>query len=93
MKGIKEVKYYTVEEIAFMLGISYKSTINKISSLGLKKSKTTGNTGNALYTNEQLEKLRGDKRLHELTYEHLMHKRHSEPIVITYYIYESKMNK
>ena len=92
MKLPKEVKYYTIAEIAFMLGISEKSAKNKISTLGLKKFKTIGDTGSALYTNEQLQKLRGDKQLHELTYEHLMHERHNAPIVINYYIYESKMN-
>jgi hypothetical protein len=93
MKVAKEIKYYNISEMAFMLGISEVSTRNKISMLGLRKFKTIGGTGNALYTNEQLEKLRGDKQLHELTYEHLMHERHNAPIVITYYIYESKMNK
>ena len=93
MKVAKEIKYYNISEMAFMLGISESSTRNKISTLGLKKFKTIGETGNALYTNEQLEKLRGDKQLHELTYEHLMHERHNAPIVITYYIYESKMNE
>jgi hypothetical protein len=93
MKVAKEIKYYNISEMAFMLGISEVSTRNKISILGLRKFKTIGETGSALYTNEQLEKLRGDKQLHELTYQHLMHKRHNAPIVITYYIYESKMNK
>jgi hypothetical protein len=93
MKVIKEVKYYTISEISFMLGISQASTRNKISILGLKKFKTIGEKGSALYTNEQLEQLRGDKTLHELTYEHLMHTRHNSPIVITYHIYESKMNR
>lgn len=93
MKVAKEIKYYTISEMSFMLGVSEASVRNKISMLGLRKFKTIGDKGSALYTNEQLEKLRGDKQLHELTYEHLMHERHNAPIVITYHIYESKMNK
>ena len=93
MKVAKEIKYYNISEMSFMLGVSEASVRNKISILGLRKFKTIGDTGSALYTNEQLEKLRGDKQLHELTYQHLMHERHNAPIVITYYIYESKMNK
>ena len=93
MKVAKEIKYYNISEMSFMLGVSEASVRNKISILGLRKFKTIGDTGSALYTNEQLEKLRGDKQLHELTYQHLMHERHNAPIVINYYIYESKMNK
>jgi len=93
MKVAKEIKYYNISEMSFMLGVSEASVRNKISILGLRKFKTIGDTGSALYTNEQLEKLRGDKQLHELTYQHLIHERHNAPIVITYYIYESKMNK
>ena len=93
MKVAKEIKYYNISEMSFMLGVSEASVRNKISMLGLRKFKTIGDTGSALYTNEQLEKLRGDKQLHELTYQHLIHERHNAPIVITYYIYESKMNK
>jgi hypothetical protein len=93
MKVAKEIKYYNISEMSFMLGVSEASVRNKISVLGLRKFKTIGDTGSALYTNEQLEKLRGDKQLHELTYQHLMHERHNAPIVINYYIYESKMNK
>lgn len=96
MKLPKEIKVYTTDEMAFMLGISEKSVKNKISNLRLIKHKTIGPKGNALYTNEQVEMLRGDKRLnklrHELTYEQLLYERHQTPVTITYHIYESKMN-
>ena len=97
MKAIKEVRYYNIPEMAFMLGMSEKSVRNKISNLGLKKDIASGPKGHSLYTYEQLEKLRGDKRLRsfqrDFSYEKLLYQRHQTPVVITYHIYESKMNK
>lgn len=97
MKGIKEIKYYNIPEMAFMLGISEKSTRNKISKLKIQRDRTSGPKGIGLYTYEQLELLRGDRRLKEFTrdfsYEKLSYQRHQTPVIITYYIYESKMNK
>lgn len=93
MKGITELKYYTVLELSIMLGINEKSVRNKVSKLGLIKYKTTGNKGVAVYTEDQLEMLRGKKTLNNLSYHHLITERHQAPVVITYYIYESKMNK
>jgi DNA-binding transcriptional MerR regulator len=97
MKLPKTYKTYTIAEIAFMLGISEKSVRNKIGNLKLRRIKTIGPNGNALYSSEQLELLRGDKRLRslkrDLSYEQLLYERHHAPVVITYHIYESKMNK
>ena len=97
MKGIKEVRYYNIPEMAFMLSISEKSVRNKISKFRIKRDRTDGPKGNGLYTYEQLELLRGDKRLKSLerdfSYEKLLYQRHQTPVVITYHIYESKMNK
>ena len=97
MKGIKEVRYYNIPEMAFMLSISEKSVRNKISKFRIKRDRTDGPKGNGLHTYEQLELLRGDKRLKSLerdfSYEKLLYQRHQTPVVITYHIYESKMNK
>jgi hypothetical protein len=92
MKGITELKYYTIFELSIMLGITEKSVRNKISKLDLRKYKTNGKKGIAVYTEDQLELIRGKKRLNDLSYVHLVNERHKVPIVITYYIYESKMN-
>ncbi len=92
MKGVSEIKYYTVLELSIMLGINEKSVRNKVSKLGLKKYRTTGKKGIAVYTEEQLELLRGNKKLNDLSYHHLINERNQAPVVITYYIYESKMN-
>jgi len=91
MKQIKTYKYYTILDISIMLGISQKSTRNKLSRLGIKKYKTNKNRL-GLYTDEQVEVLRGDRELNPLSYEYLVHERNQIPVVITYYIYESKMN-
>jgi hypothetical protein len=97
MKGIKEVRYYSIPEMSFMLSMSEKSVRNKISKFRIKRDRTNGPKGIGLYTYEQLELLRGDKRLKSLerdfSYERLLYQRHQTPVVITYHIYESKMNK
>jgi len=97
MKGIKEIRYYNIPQMAFMLSMSEKSVINKISKLKMRRDRTDGPKGIGLYTYEQLELLRGDKRLksfeRDFSYEKLVYQRHQTPVVITYYIYESKMNK
>ncbi len=83
-----KTKYYTVEEISIKLGTSNKSTLNKISKLGLRKHRTIGPKGNALYTKEQFDVICGGNR----KLPDLLHNYNKEPIIITYYIYESKMN-
>ena len=93
MKGTSELKYYTIFELSIMLGISEKSVRNKVSKLSLIKYKTVGEKGIAVYTENQLELIRGKKRLNDLSYVHLINERHQAPVVITYYIYESKMNR
>jgi hypothetical protein len=92
MKRIKETKYYTIYELSIMLGISERSVSNKLSELNLKKYKTTGKQGIALYTQYEYDLLGGKKRLTDLSYIHSVSERQKIPIVITYYIYESKMN-
>lgn len=83
-----KVKYYTIEEMSIKLGISDKSIRNKISKLDLTKHKTIGPKGNALYTKEQFDVIcGGEKKLPDL-----LHNYNEEPVIITYYIYESKMN-
>lgn len=93
---MEKIRYYKIKELAYMLGISEKSVRNKISNLKLKRIKTVGPEGYALYTDDQLNTLRSDKRLNSLqrgiSYEQLLHERHQTPIVNTYYIYESKIN-
>ena len=97
MKGIKEIRYYNIPQMAFMLSMSEKSVINKISKLKMRRDRTDGPKGIGLYTYEQLELLRGDKRLksfeRDFSYEQFLYQRLQTPVVITYYIYESKMNK
>jgi len=95
MKRTLIVKYYSISEMSILLGISEKSIRNKITKLELKKTKSVNRF--SLYTNKDLEILRGDRRLNNLkreqTYEQLVYERSQRPIVITYYIYESKMNE
>jgi hypothetical protein len=83
-----KIKYYSVEEISIKLGTSDKSTLNKISKLGLRKHRTIGPRGNALYTKEQFDVICGNISIPDL-----LHNYNEEPVIITYYIYESKMNR
>lgn len=95
MKGIEQVRHYTILEMSIMLGVSVKTVRNKLGNLKLKKSKSVNRIG--LYTNQDVEALRSDKRLldlkHEKKYEQLVYERSQTPVVITYYIYESKLNQ
>lgn len=84
-------KYYTIFEISIMLGVSVKSVRNKISKLKLTKCKTKNRR--ALYSEEQIEELRGNKELNALDYSYLINERNCAPVTITYYIYESKINE
>jgi len=97
MKQAKEIKYYTIDQMAYMLSISSKSIRNKLNNLKIKKSKTLGPKGHGLYTNEDLDALRGDKRCtlktREKTLEQWSYEFHQRSLIVTYYIYESKMNK
>lgn len=80
--------YYSIEEMSIKLGTSEKSTMNKISKLGLRKHRTIGPRGNALYTKEQFDVICGNRQIPDL-----LHNYNEEPVIITYYIYESKMNR
>jgi hypothetical protein len=93
MKGIKEHSFYNTDQLSIMLGVNKKSVRNILSKAGLKKYKTTG-TGIGLYTDEQVNMIRKNRRLNEISHYDLVDKNYKEkPIIITYYIYESKMNR
>lgn len=89
MKGPTYSKYYTILEMSEILGISEKSVRNKISKLKLSKRKTKDRR--ALYSDDQLETLQGLQTSKVLMYNNLLDRYNSTPVV-TYYIYESKMN-
>ena len=94
MKGPTSSKYYTISEMSDILGISRKTVANKLSKLKLPKQKTTENgiyKRNALFSEEQLQVLKGLQVSKVLRYDHLV-ERYKNSTVITYYIYESKMN-
>lgn len=89
---MKKKDYYDACDLSLMLGVSKKSIRNKLSKAGLKKEKTDG-AGIGLYSKEQVNKLRKLKEMPDLSYEELIEKNYNvQPIIITYYIYESKMN-
>ena len=93
MDLLKQVKCFTIDDMALMLGVSEKSIRNKISNLRLRRYKSIGPNGIAVYTEEQLDQIRGNKKKHELVFNYKPYNYSKEPVIITYYIYESKMNK
>jgi len=73
-------KLYNVDQIATQLNISVKAVRNKISKKGVKKVKTKNRR--ALYSQSQIESINIDRN-----------KYYPLKTTVTYYIYESKMNK
>lgn len=93
MKGEKQHSFYNMDELAIMFGVNKKSIRNIMSRAGIKKYKTTG-TRIGLYSDEQVNIIRKNRKLNDLSYAELIKKNYSvKPIIITYYIYESKMNR
>ena len=93
MKPTKNCSLYDIDEIADMLEIKKISVRSLLSRSNIKKHKTTGRKI-ALYTEDQVNVLRNKKRLSDISYETLLEKNYKvKPIIITYYIYESKMNR
>jgi hypothetical protein len=88
----KSVKYYTIEEISIFLGITIKSTRNRLSKLKLKKCKTQGPRGNVLYSEEQLKIISDNNVIYSKSLEQLITKTTKIKVEVVYYIYESKLN-
>jgi hypothetical protein len=84
---VKEKEYYTAKEMGAILGISYKTVLNKLSLLGMDKHKTMGSLRHGLYSHSQLLRLSW-KRDHDK----VEHKYYPIYVETTYHIYESKMN-
>ena len=64
--------------------------------LNIKKSKTLGSKGYGLYTHEDLHAISRNKEYTlttlDDTIDKCLYNLYNKPLVITYYIYESKMN-
>jgi hypothetical protein len=84
----KEKEFYTAKEMGVILGISYKTVLNKLSLLGMEKKKTIGTLRYGLYSHDQLLRLSWKKDQTELIDKY--YPIYTETI---YHIYESKMNK
>ena len=90
---MNQVTCYTINEMTIMLGVSEKSVRNRICNLRLTRYKSFGPNGIAVYSEEQLAQIRGNKKEHELVRKYIPIDYSIHPIIINYYIYESKMNK
>lgn len=88
----KSIKYYTIEEISIFLGITIKSTRNRLSKLKLKKCKTQGPRGHVLYSEEQLKIISDNNVIYSKSLEQLITKTTKIKVEVVYYIYESKLN-
>jgi hypothetical protein len=76
-KSTTPEKYYNITELSQILGICEKSTRNKISARGLRKSKTVN--GRSLYSKAHLESLQAKRKF-------ILNQSDG------YYTFESKMN-
>lgn len=93
MKGEKQRSFYNMDELAIMFGVNKKTIRNIVSKAGIKKYKTTG-TRIGLYSDEQVNIIRKKRNLNDLDYIDLVQKNYNvKPVIIKYYIYESKMNR
>jgi DNA-binding transcriptional MerR regulator len=71
-------KLFNISELAEILGISYKSTRNKISARGLRK--VTTRNGRSLYSKAHLESLQAKRKFTVIKCD-------------GFYTFESKINK
>ena len=92
MAKFEKDTFYTVVEIAEMFNITKEAARSKLTNSKIKKVKTDGG-GFGLYSSFQVDKLRERKGMVELFYEKAIEKSRAKPTIITYYIYESKMNR
>lgn len=81
-----KIDLFSLIEISEILGISLKSTKNKISILGIKKHRTINR--NSFYTLEQVLEIKNKTTRVKETIKYYPLK-----TIETFYIYESKMNK
>lgn len=87
----KEIVVYSLKEIATMFDLSEQSISNKLNKLKIKRLKIS-KKGYALYSMNSVNLLRNSYNMVDILYEDIKKNYKTNPIIITYYIYESKMN-
>jgi hypothetical protein len=92
MVKTKKQVLYTVKEIKEMFSTTEQVVRNRLCDNKIKKFKTNGSKI-ALYTDKDVNKLRIKYGMVDLHHEKVINNYKNTPIIITYYIYESKMNR
>lgn len=92
MVRVKKQVLYTVKEIAVMFNTNETGARNRLFNAKVKKFKTNGSRI-ALYTAESVNKIREKYSIVDIFHEKVINNYKTTPVIITYYIYESKMNK
>jgi len=92
MKAIKkEDDLLTLGDISDKTGISKKVLLRIIRKLKIPRQRTPGMKGYT-FTDDQFKVICSDDYVFEKIYNYRLRDYNRPPVVITYYIYESKMN-
>ena len=83
---------YTIKKMSEETGISKKSLLCAIKRLGIPRKRAVGING-YIFTNSQFKIICDDDYVFEKMHNYKLSDYSMPPVVITYYIYESKMNK
>jgi predicted DNA-binding transcriptional regulator AlpA len=84
--------HFTVEQMSEQTGISKKSLLCAIKRLRIPRKKAVG-TNAYTFTNSEFKIICDDDYVFEKMHNYRLSDYSMPPVVITYYIYESKMNE
>lgn len=92
MKSIKkDDNLLTIAKMSDKIGVSKRLLLSVITRLGIPKKRTRGFNGYT-FTNEQFKEICSDEYIFEMMHNYRLRDYSIPPVVITYHIYESKMN-
>lgn len=93
MKQTKKVENrFTVAQMSERTGISKKSILCAVKRIGLPMEKSYGIRGYS-FTEKQFQVVCNDDYIFEKMHNYKIRDYHVPPVIITYHIYESKMNR
>jgi len=82
----------TIQMMSDKTGLSKKSLHCAVKRLAIPRKRTVGMLGYT-FTNNQFETICSDDYIFEKMYNYKLKDYNMPPVIITYHIYESKMNK
>jgi hypothetical protein len=92
MKGVKtDNNLLTIQMMSDKTGLSKKIFYSVIKKLEIPVKRITGING-YIFTNEQFKMICADDFIFEKMYNYNLRDYNKPPVIITYHVYESKMN-